>query len=82
MKVSKNKGINALIDSLDDIFDNESIQDIQHELHALEDEADISKEKVELIFRNWADFDPNARDPRKIVKTICYIIKLNMFKEN
>ena len=84
MNVKKSKGINALIGILDQIYDHDSVREIQQRLGILKDGESLSSSQVTDIFigptGNWADFNPKSNDPHKVIKIICASIKHEMFK--
>lgn len=84
MNVKKSKGIDALIEILDQIYNHNSVREIQQILRTLKDGESISSSQVSDIFNgstgNWADFNPKSNDPHKVIKIICASIKHEMFK--
>jgi len=84
MNVKKSKGIDALIGILDQIYDHNSVREIQQKLGRLINGDELSSSQVTDIFfgptGNWADFNPKSNDPHKVIKIICASIKHEMFE--
>lgn len=82
MKVYKSKGTDALIAILDIIFNDpdDSVRNIRNKLITLENGVILSQAEVDKIFGDWADSHANPRDPRHFIKSICALLKEEMFK--
>lgn len=84
MKVYKSKGMDSLIEILDNIYHHESVKAIKTKLRTLNDGEQISESDVDKIFMgptgNWANLNPTTDDPHKVIKIVCANIKETMFK--
>lgn len=84
-KVNKTKAYNAQIDSLDEIFNLNTVREIQKRLNGLENGQILTDEEVDEIFMgpsgNWADPNPIFTDPHKEAKIMCARLKEQMFRD-